>query len=72
MRTIALASDSDGAVVTLELTELELTTLAALVEQGQGRLFGNPQLAPLHSTMHAIAAEFRSVLGHLELLAASD
>ena len=72
MKTMALARDSDGAVVTLELTELELTTLAALVEQGQERLTGNPQLAPLHSAMHTIAAEFRSVLGHLELVATSD
>ena len=72
MKTIALVKDSEGALVTLELNELELTTLAALVEQGQRHLSGNPRLAPLHSTMHTIADEFRSVLGHLELLVTSD
>ena len=72
MKTIALAKDSDGVVVTLELKDLELTLLAALVEQGQRRLNGSQQLAPLHSTMNTIADEFRSVLGHLELLVTSD
>jgi hypothetical protein len=58
--------------VTLELNELELVTLVALVEQGQQRLHGKQGMAGLHENMVAIADEFRSLLGHLELLAADD
>ena len=72
MKTVALTQEPSGAVITLALTELELTTLAALVEQGQHRLGRNPQLAQLHSTMDHIADEFRSLLGHFELLVAND
>lgn len=72
MKTISLAQEPGGALIKLEFTELELTTLAALVEQGQQKLCGHPQLAQLHSSMSNIADEFRSLLGHFELLVAND
>ena len=55
-------------MVTLQLDEFELTTLAALVEQGQRRLHGKHGRRGLHDNMTAVADEFRSLLGHLELL----
>ena len=70
MKTIDLTRGKAGTAVTLELNELELTTLVALVEQGQQRLHGGRELRGLHESMFAIADEFRSLLGHLELLAA--
>jgi hypothetical protein len=72
MKTIDLTSDKAGTLVTLQLNELELTTLAALVEQGQQRLHGKRGLRDLHDNITAIADEFRSLLGHLELLSADD
>ena len=55
--------------MTLELNEYELTALVALVEQGKQRLDGR---LGLHKSMLAVADEFGSLLGHLELLAADD
>ena len=72
MKTVDLSTGRAGAVVTLELNELELTTLVALVEQGQRGLHGGRGVQELHDKMAAIADEFRSLLGHLELLAADD
>ena len=75
MKTVDLSRGRAGAVVTLELNELELTTLVALVEQGQRGLHGGrgvQELHELHEKMAAIADEFRSLLGHLELLVADD
>ena len=72
MKTVDLTRGEAGTAVTLELDELELTTLVALVEQGQQRLYGGRELRGLHESMLAIADEFRSLLGHLELLAADD
>ena len=72
MKTVNLTAGKAGATITLELNELELTTLVALVEQGQQRLHGKQGMARLHRDMAAIADEFRSLLGHLELLAADD
>jgi hypothetical protein len=72
MKTVNLTAGKAGATVTLELNELELTTLVALVEQGQQRLHGKQGMAGLHANMVAVADEFRSLLGHLELLAADD
>ena len=72
MKTIDLTRGKAGTAVTLELNELELTTLVSLVEQGQQRLHGSRDMRGLHQSMCAIADEFRSLLGHLELLAADD
>ncbi len=72
MKTVDLTTDKAGTLVTVQLNELELTTLVALVEQGQQRLDGHHGVDGLHDTMTAIADEFRSLLGHLELLAAGD
>lgn len=72
MKTVDLTRGSSGVAVTLELNELELTILTALVEQGQQQLrSASPSLA-LHGHMAAVANEFRSLLGHLELLAADE
>jgi len=72
MKTVDLTRGKAGTAVTLELNEFELTTLVALVEQGQQRLHGGREPRDLHHSMSAIADEFRSLLGHLELLAADD
>lgn len=72
MKTVDLTTDKAGTLVTVQLNELELTTLVALVEQGQQRLDGHHGVDGLHDTMTVIADEFRSLLGHLELLAAGD
>jgi hypothetical protein len=72
MKTVDLTGGTGGAVITLELNELELTTLVALVEQGQQRLCGKQGMQSLHGKMAAIADEFCSLLAHLELLAADD
>lgn len=64
MKTLAL---SDG-LVSLELTEFEMTVLCALVEQGQQRLQDCQEGGSiLHSRMTQVATEFRSVLGHFDL-----
>ena len=64
MKTVDLKDN----LVTLELTEFELTVLAALVEQGQLQLSGgNRGGTLLHSKMTQVASEFRSLLGHLDL-----
>ena len=56
--------------ITVELTEFEVTALAALIERGQ-------QMVPLEGcelkgqgirhAIHSVANEFRSLLGHFEL-----
>jgi hypothetical protein len=64
MKTVELGDN----LVTLELTEFELTVLAALVEQGQLQLSeSNRGGTLLHSKMMQVASEFRSLLGHLDL-----
>ena len=68
MKTIALGRDSSGAVVNVELDEFELTSLVALVEQGQRMLGDGPSMTAMHEQMTATANEFRALLGHLELL----
>lgn len=68
MKTVALTKNHAGGRVVLELNELELTSLVALVEQGQLHLRDRQQLQPLHARMTAIADEFCSLLGHLELV----
>lgn len=72
MKTVDLARNRNGTLVTLELSEFELTTLVALVEEGRQRLQGNPGLTALHQVMTATADEFCSLLGHLELVAAEE
>lgn len=68
MKTVALTKNHAGGQVVLELNELELTSLVALVEQGQLQLRDRQQLQPLYARMTAIADEFCSLLGHLELV----
>lgn len=70
MKTIDLTQDRAGILVTLQLSEFELTTLVALVEEGRQRLHSGLATGVLQQTMAATAEEFCSVLGHLELLAA--
>jgi hypothetical protein len=72
MKTVDLARNRNGTLVTLELSEFELTTLVALVEEGRQRLHGNPEVTALHQVMTATADEFCSLLGHLELVAAEE
>ena len=72
MKTMNISRDDDDLRVTLELGEFELTTLVALVEQGQNQLRYCPGTAELHEHMVETANEFRSLLGHLVLLAAND
>ncbi len=64
MKTRAMAQES----VTVELTEFELTALAALVERGQ-MLVGldDEEQQEIRRAIHSIADEFRSLLGHFEL-----
>ena len=66
LKTIDLAEER----ITVEFTEFELTTLAALVERGQ---FGvTPEAGDSAGIRHVItgvATEFRSLLGHFELRA---
>lgn len=72
MKTVALTKNHAGGRVALELNELELTSLVALVEQGKLQLRNRPQLQPLHARMTVIADEFCSLLGHLELVPADE
>ena len=72
MKTVDWTRDKSGVLVTLQLNEFELTGLVALVEEGQRRLHGKPETKDLHAEMHATADEFRSLLGHLELLSANE
>lgn len=75
MKTVDLATDSNGTVVTLELNEFELVALAALVEQGRRLLPGRPHgmaLPELQTRMAATADEFCALLGHLELLSTDE
>ncbi len=66
MKTISLQDGHDGIRVAVEFNELELTALAALVEQGQ-RYLPAGRASALHRCMHRVAEEFLSLLGHLEL-----
>lgn len=72
MKTVALSREQADTLVTLQLTEFELTTLVALVEEGRFRLKGQDPESPLYAGMTSIANEFCSLLGHLELMAAND
>lgn len=72
MKTLDLKNDRTGARLTLQLEEFELTSLVALVEQGMLQLGGSEEQRSLHARMASVAAEFCSLLGHLELLAADE
>jgi hypothetical protein len=72
MKTVDLARDRHGTLVTVELSEFELTSLVALVEEGRRRLHSNVDVLALHRDMTATADEFCSLLGHLELLATDE
>ena len=65
MKTTHLAPER----VTVELTEFELTALVALVERGQVGV--SPEQGgelEIHRAIHKVADEFKSLLGHFELV----
>lgn len=65
MKTTHLAAER----ITVELTEFELTALAALVELGQtGVSPEHGRELEIHRAIHGVAREFRSLLGHFELV----
>ena len=68
MKTVKLSDTPDGARVTLELTEFELTALVALVEEGRKRLPENSGATLIQAGMGLVADEFTRLLGHLELM----
>ena len=69
MKTTRLAEDT----VTIELTEFELTALAALVERAQNTVtLEQGDRHGIRAAIHAVADEFRSLLGHFELTASRD
>lgn len=70
MKTLGLKHDRTGVTVSLEFNEFELSTLVALVEEGGKRLVASDTPQYLHQHMTAVAREFKTVLGHLELLSA--
>jgi hypothetical protein len=74
MKTVALEHCQRRRIptVTLELDEFELITLVALVEEGRKVMNGAPHPTEMRSRMDAVAAEFTTLLGHLELLAAAN
>ena len=66
MKTRGLEPDH----ITVELTEFEVTALAALIERGQETvpLEGCEQEGQgIRYAIHTVANEFRSLLGHFEL-----
>ncbi|WP_116364317.1 hypothetical protein [Parahaliea mediterranea] len=73
MKTIALdhCLQRHSPLVTLQFDEFELITLVALVEEGRKALHAGFDGSELHQRMDAIAGEFTTVLGHLELAAAN-
>jgi hypothetical protein len=55
--------------ITVELTEFELTALAALVERAQhGIRHERRGDLEIHEAIDRVANEFRSLLGHFELV----
>ncbi len=68
MRTIDFQADT----VSVELTEFELMTLAALVEKGQLHVTISPtDQHCIGRTINTVADEFKSLLGHFSLAQAS-
>ncbi|GAB3271497.1 hypothetical protein [Parahaliea aestuarii] len=74
MKTIALEHclQRHSPLVTLQFDEFELITLVALVEEGRKALRAGSDGSDLHRRMDGIAAEFTTLLGHLELAAANQ
>jgi hypothetical protein len=72
MKTLAIESSPMGNAVSIELTELELTALVALVEQGRKNMGKREARFFMHQRFDAIAEEFGCLLAHFELLAAND
>jgi len=72
MKTLAIDASPLGNTVAIELSELELTALVALVEQGRKRMGRREAQFFLHQRFDQIADEFSSLLAHFELLAAND
>ena len=72
MKTIALRKNHGESAVTVEFTDTELTVLVALVEEGRKRLLQGGDSMHLHQRLDALAEEFCSLLGHLELLTPHD
>jgi len=66
VKTKALATET----ITVELTEFEVTALAALVERGQlGIDLKEPDTTCIRTAISEVADEFKSLLGHFELTA---
>ncbi len=62
--------DLEPEHITVEFTEFEMTALAALVERGQQTVVlgeGSEDNHGIREAIHAVAEEFRSLLGHFEL-----
>lgn len=69
MKTTGLTDDT----VTIEMTEFEVTALAALVERAQRTVsLDDSDSHGIRAAIHAVADEFRSVLGHFELAVSRD
>ena len=67
MRTLEMGADT----VSVELTEFEMMALAALVERGQEDVkVTENDGACIGLAINRVATEFRSLLGHFELLSA--
>ncbi len=62
--------DLDADHITVEFTEFEMAALAALVERGQLAVDlheSGDESHGIRQAIHAVAEEFRSLLGHFEL-----
>ncbi len=62
--------DLEPEHITVEFTEFEMTALAALVERGQQTVTlaaSDKPTSGIREAIHAVAEEFRSLLGHFEL-----
>jgi hypothetical protein len=61
-------TDLSQDCVTIQFTEFELMTLAALVERGQAGVDASTgDYACIRSAINTVADEFKSLLGHFEL-----
>ena len=67
--------DLEPEHITVEFTEFEMTALAALVERGQQTVTlatDDKAGSGIREAIHAVAEEFRSLLGHFELAGAAS
>jgi hypothetical protein len=65
MKTLEIGADT----VSVRLTEFEMMVLAALVERGQRDVSVDAQdNAGIGQSINQVAMEFRSLLGHFELV----